>query len=444
MTYDNKKGADGSLVVPDLAERPGTPSDGARTWTYQLQKGQRYEDGSEITAADVKHGVERSGHPELAAVEAPDAYTVVVRFQQPVADADQVMALPATAPVPAGEQLLSSGPYKVRSYVPGRSLDLVRNTFWDPKGSKAIGAYPDEVVAELGLSAAAIDQRIAESTGPDATAVTDKARVAPQYLDADRTFIGPDGSTAYTAMNTVRGPFQDIKVRQAFEVAYPLAAVRAAAGGAVVGSFATDVLPPSLTAHEDLDSYGLKANDFTGNPARAKQLLADAGYPTGVTVTAYAVPASAATAAALQAALAPAGFDLKVTTLAAAAYADRVGRPATQPDLVDVAWTPPWPSAAQVIPPLFSCSAITSRGNRNPSNHCDRGFDAQVELTLAVTDADDRDRMWKVLDKRLVDEAVVVPRYFGVTTWLYGKDVRNVRSALPFDGLVDLANVSVR
>src|SRR5206468_740104 len=126
MTYDDKKGAAGSLVVPDLAQGPGTPSEGARTWTYQLQRGQRYAD--------------------------------------------------------------SSGPYQVRSYVRGRSLDLVRNTFWDPKSSRVIGAYPDEVVAELGLSAAAIDQRIAASTGPDATAVTDKARVAPQYLNADRTF----------------------------------------------------------------------------------------------------------------------------------------------------------------------------------------------------------------------------------------------------------------
>ena len=47
-------------VVPDLAESLGVPSDNAKTWTYKIRKGVKFEDGSVITSKDVKYAVERS------------------------------------------------------------------------------------------------------------------------------------------------------------------------------------------------------------------------------------------------------------------------------------------------------------------------------------------------------------------------------------------------
>lgn len=489
MTYDNRPGIDGTLVVPDLAEGPGTPSDDAKTWTYKVKKGQKYEDGSEITAQDIKYGVERTFSDDLTggpryyntllanassypgpykdksgftSIETPDRYTIVFHFAKPFGDADYAAALTTTAPVPVKEdngvgfddRPFSSGPYKIKDYQRGTSIDLVRNPFWDPKGSSAIGAHPDEIKGELALDGASIDRRIATSKGADGTAVTDKPNLEPQsvhdYLDNARykrfVYRGLDGSTAYSAMNTLKGPFADIKVRQAFEVAYPLATARTAAGGPTVGDFATDLLPPSLTSHQTLDVYGLKANGFRGDPARAKQMLADAGYTNGVTITTDVPDTGTAgkVATAVKAALAPAGFSLDIKQIAAAKYLDTIRQPATQPDLVGFTWMPAWPSAATVIPPLFTCSAIKAQGNNNPSNYCDRGFDAQVDRALAETDRSEQDVIWKALDEQLIEEAVVLPRYFGITTWLYGRHVKNVRSALPFGGEIDLANVAVK
>ena len=51
--------------APDLATDLGTPSNGARTWTYHLRDDVFFEDGTPITAADVKYGIERSFAPEL-------------------------------------------------------------------------------------------------------------------------------------------------------------------------------------------------------------------------------------------------------------------------------------------------------------------------------------------------------------------------------------------
>jgi peptide/nickel transport system substrate-binding protein len=53
-------GAQGATLVPDLAESLGRASDGARTWTYTLRPGVKFEDGTPVTSRDVKFAVERS------------------------------------------------------------------------------------------------------------------------------------------------------------------------------------------------------------------------------------------------------------------------------------------------------------------------------------------------------------------------------------------------
>src|SRR4051794_16258344 len=55
-----KPGEAGNKLVGDLAEGLGQPSDNAKTWTYKLRKGLKFEDGSTITSKDVKYAVERS------------------------------------------------------------------------------------------------------------------------------------------------------------------------------------------------------------------------------------------------------------------------------------------------------------------------------------------------------------------------------------------------
>ena len=444
MTYDT----DGRSLVPDLAAAAGRPSQGGRVWTYELRQGQRYETGTAVTASDVVRGIRRTrarGSEPLRAlldVRVASASSVVLRFAKPFPDADALVALTGTTPVPDIGPL-ASGPYQLADLVPGVRFQLVRNQSWI--SSKVMRADFDEVVAELGLEGATIDRRLLASAGSDAFAVTDK-----QVLDMTgpvpdkRVVRGPDGSVQFSAMNLRRGPFVDIKVRQALEVAFPLAATLSAAGGAAVAMPATDLVPPSVEGHQDLDAYGQRDRDFAGDPVRARQLLKDAGYPEGVTVMTF-IPrtdAAAAVAAALAARLAPAGFLLKVTTVPAATYYESVGVVAKQPDLVSYAWSPDWPSAAAVIAPLFTCAALTPVGNHNVANHCDRGFDAQVSAAMVELDSDNRERRWEALDRRLVEEAIVVPRSFGVSTSLVGTRVRHARSALAFGGAVDLANLT--
>lgn len=65
-TRNRENGADGAKVVPDLATDTGTPNQDATVWTYHLKDGLKYEDGSAITTADIKYGIERSFAAELS------------------------------------------------------------------------------------------------------------------------------------------------------------------------------------------------------------------------------------------------------------------------------------------------------------------------------------------------------------------------------------------
>ena len=165
-------GKQGLELVPDMATDLGKSSDGGKTWTYTIQKGLKYEDGSPVTSKDVKYAVERnvdradaqagsellratcSNWPKdykgpfkspknadvSSAIETPDDYTIVFHLKQPFAEFDYLAQLPTTAPVPAAKDTgtkytthpISTGPYMWQGNVDiSKGGTLVRNPNWD-------------------------------------------------------------------------------------------------------------------------------------------------------------------------------------------------------------------------------------------------------------------------------------------------------------------------
>src|SRR3954447_6664522 len=127
-------GKQGLELVPDLATDLGKVSDGGKTWTYTLQSGLKFEDGSPITSKDIAYAVSRTfDTAELkqgpqyfvnllnwpkdykgpfkgpkdadisSAIETPDETTIVFHLKQPFAEFDYLAQLPQTAPVPAAK-----------------------------------------------------------------------------------------------------------------------------------------------------------------------------------------------------------------------------------------------------------------------------------------------------------------------------------------------------
>ena len=199
MTFKPAPGKDGATLVPDLAESLGKPSDNAKTWTYTLRKGVKFEDGTPVTSKDVKYDVERSldkktfpngptyfndfldlqGYTSpyedtdpnklgLKAIETPDDQTIIFHLAKPFSGFDYFAQLPSTIPVPAAkdtgtkykEHVVSTGPYMFQNNDLGKSFTLVRNPNWDPATDPNRKALPDRIEVQLNVNADDIDNRL--------------------------------------------------------------------------------------------------------------------------------------------------------------------------------------------------------------------------------------------------------------------------------------------
>ncbi len=193
LTFKPAAGSDGLSVVPDLATGLGKASPDAKTWTYTLRSGIKFQDGTPVTSKDVKYAIERSNFaPEalsngptyfkayladdakyqgpykdkspsgLASIATPDDHTIVFHLAKPFADFDYLATFSQTAPIEQSKDtgasyvnhILSTGPYMFQSYQDGKSATLVRNPQWvastrpDPQG--AAGQDHRQVQGERG------------------------------------------------------------------------------------------------------------------------------------------------------------------------------------------------------------------------------------------------------------------------------------------------------
>ncbi|MDQ1585611.1 MAG: peptide/nickel transport system substrate-binding protein, partial [Actinomycetota bacterium] len=345
-------GAAGAQLVPDLAESLGKPSADAKTWTYKIRKGVKFEDGTVVTSKDVKYAVERSldkdtfpngptyfndfldlqGYTSpykdtdpnklgLKAIETPDDNTIIFHLNQPFSGMDYFAQLPATIPVPAAkdtgtkykEHVVSSGPYMFQSNQLGKSFTLARNKYYDPKTDPDSGrkALPDKMVVELNVNADDIDNRLIsgaldiaiEGTGVQPASQGKILNDAALKAKADSAVIA---RLWFTVLNADVAPLDNIHCRKAVLYAADKTGYQRAYGGSTGGEIATNLLPPVIPGFQKIDLYeaGTKPD---GDTAKAKQELAACGQPNGFSTNiSYRAerPKEKATAEALQQSLA--------------------------------------------------------------------------------------------------------------------------------------------
>lgn len=489
MTFKPGAGEEGNTLVPDLAESAGVPSDGGKTWTYKLRSGLKYQDGTPITSKDVKYAVARSNFARdvlslgpnyfqqfldggdkykgpykdksaegLKSIETPDDTTVVFKLNRAFQEFDYLVATPQTAPVPQAKDkgidyvksIVSSGSYQFESYEEGKQAVLVRNKNWDPKTDPLRKQYPDKIVVKLKVNAETIDQDVQSGdaidlggTGVQAATQAKVVNSADLKANTDNTY---GGRLVYMAINTQVAPFDKVECRKAVQYAIDKVSVQTAEGGPIRGDIATTVLPPDIPGYKKADVYATAGNK--GDAAKAKEQLKACGKSTITTnISARSDrPQEIDAATAIIASLKKVGINASLKQYPSGKYfTDYAGVPAFDKKqnigLHMMQWGADWPGGYGFLQQILHGDAIGASGNTNLSYIDDKQINEMLEKAIATEDEAQRNSMYAEIDKRAMDQAVLVPlTYFKVLLYRPA-NFTNLVSTAAFSGQYDYLNI---
>lgn len=270
---------------PALASRWETPQ--PTTWVFTLRPDVRFHDGSPLTARDVKASLERLVNLKgpfaplwaaLEAVEAPNERTVQIKTKTPLGTTLANLSLLSILPADQMEREgffgkpIGSGPFKVVSYRPDSELVLeAYDGYWGtPAGVKTLRFrdIPEIAARVTALVTGEID--LTYGLPPD------QLETLRGNQDLQITPV-PSYRYYFIWLNAKREPFTDARVRRAMAHALDVdAMVRTLLPG--IAQRMTAPIPSTVFGHAPQTPYAY-------DPSKAKQLLSDAGYPSGFEVT---------------------------------------------------------------------------------------------------------------------------------------------------------------
>jgi peptide/nickel transport system substrate-binding protein len=323
--YDNLTRVDEKFTVqPQLATRWESNITGD-VWTFSLRRGVKFHHGRELTARDVVFTFERILDPKTASpgrttmgpidkVEAVDDYTVRFRLSIPYADLPVSLGTTFGRIVPADRAALiatgpsGTGPFRLAEYRPGAYTRLVRfQNYWD-QGRPYLDELWQVNIPEMAGQIAAL-------TGGSVHALFEvPAPFIPSLQQASGVSVVEVRSPGFQplTMKSTEKPFDDARVRQAMKYLVDREALTKAIwqGHASVGE---DHSVPSFSPF-----YAATTPPHTYDVAKAKALLAEAGYPTGISVELWTSNERVGLqelAVAFQQMAAPAGVKVEVKTV---------------------------------------------------------------------------------------------------------------------------------
>ena len=477
------------VLAPDLATDMGTHNADFTKWTYTLQKGLKYSNGTDITPMDVKYGVERLfatdvinggpasyflgtiSHPadylgpyksgDLASIVTTDS-TIEFNLSTSYSDFNYLMAMAASAPVPYkveggtgfvgadyGKQPVSSGPFEFTKYVPTQSVTFVRNKYWKQSTDKIRKPVANEIDLTIDSDINDIDSKLSAGTA-DARADLDVGTTLKSKILTNPKFkVNADNpTTAFTRYLAVMpSVIPNVYCRQAIFYATNKAELVQAFGGTTAGVVAGSMTPPTISGHSDSANMYSSGKDNTGDIAKAKAALVKCGQPDGFsTKMAYSTPSQIAPKvfASMQTALARVGIKLTETTSASSSYYSTfIGSPTNIVNqgigIAQAAWGADFPTGYGFWNSIANGSTIIPTGNTNYPSLNDPIVNKILDAapTGKSTDAD-----FRTLDDQVMKDAVYLPILFGKSLYYRNPRLTNVTcdNALAF-GLYDFVNV---
>jgi peptide/nickel transport system substrate-binding protein/oligopeptide transport system substrate-binding protein len=451
--------------IPAIAEFWEASRDG-RIWTFTLRKGVQFHHGREVTADDFVYSFTRLLSPKargpvtdffrriqgadefiqgratrVQGLNALDRYTLQIGLKEPFAPSLTVLGLANAAVVPQEEverlgdrfaQVpVGAGPFKLVRWEAGKEIILEANKeYYEGR------PFLDTVVFKIGETfeqtfaqflAGNLDEAIIPS------GKTEDVQNDPRYRQY-QVLRRPTLGLLYIGFNTQVKPFDDKRVRQAFNYAVNTEAIVREI--TKMGSLpAKGVLPPGMPGHDpDLRGYYY-------NPTKAKQLLAEAGYPNGAGFpvvqlwTVSKAESTKAELAAYQQYLAELGVKVDVHFVDEwARYTEMLRRGELQ--MFRYAWYADFPDPDNFFFPL-----LHSAGQPNNLFYRNPRLDQLLEKARAEADYAQRVKLYREAERVVMEDAPWITQHNHIFEYLYQPYVQGVEVSLLGDRWIPMNKI---
>jgi peptide/nickel transport system substrate-binding protein len=451
-------GAPGTELVPDLATSIPTPTDGGKTYTFQIRKGIKFSDGTVMKPSDFVTTFERqftvpgptsfySGIVGASActpkqcdlskgVVADDsAYTLTIHLTAPDPEFLDKLSLPFAFVVPASTSPKltgnsvppGTGPYMWKSYDPNKEAVLVRNPYFKVWNADAQPAgYPDQIIEKYGLQ---VSDEVTQVENGQADEVFDGDTIpsdrlnelnAPKY--ANQVHVNALTADWYFAFNTKRPPFNNLQARQAVNFAFDRSAAVKLAGGSSLAQPTCQVLPPNFPGYVQYCPY-------TANPApngagpwsapdltKAKQLVQQSGTA-GAKVVVNTDGPDKPFGEQMVSDLNKIGYKASLQVLSGSVQYPFVqnSKNLDKWSIAWSAWYQDYPAASDFLNVLLGCGSIHPGSDASPNiaEFCDKSVQANIDKAeqLGVTDPTAANKVWAQVDHAVTDQAAWVDMY---------------------------------
>jgi peptide/nickel transport system substrate-binding protein len=410
---------------PELAQSYKV-TNGGLTYTFNLRKGVKFHDGDELTAEDVKFSFDRLRAPKsgysygaqvetIKSVDAVDRYTVRFQLSKVTGPFLIYMAFPGSSIVPkklvgSGHDLnakpVGTGPFKFVSYEPRSAIKFQRNPDYFEKGKPYFDAMEYRIISDVTALTDALLSGVVNFSNEIPPKDFAKVKASPGL-----TAVTLEGSRYnWLLLNNTKKPFDNPKVRQAVSLALDRQALVDGAFFGLATPILGGVIPQWNWGYADI-----KFAPSKGDPAKAKALLAEAGYANGVSgvdigmTLPSSFPNIMAMGPIVQANLAKVGIQAKLGTMEIPRYWDEVWSTSNF-GITMMYWLSPLADPDDFVTNNYHCGMAI-----NVQKYCSKEMDALLEQAKSAPTVEARKDLYRKMQELSMQDMPIVPLVNG---WL--------------------------
>lgn len=414
---------------PGLAESWEFSAD-KRTFKFKLRENLTFQDGTVLDAAAVKASLmdfKENGRSQdlevVASIDVVDARNVVINLDRPYSPLTAILAdragmiISPTALKASGKDFdrkpVGAGPFMVKSWTAGSNLELVAFPgYWDKDKIKLNGIVVKFIANATSLASAALSGQVDYAFGLDPKNLP-VLKANPRL----RVAIEPSFSLNQIGVHLGYPPMENVLVRRALSMSIDRTALRDAILGKGLGDGPTANMVPPTQAFRSSPKF---AESIKYDPVKAKQLLAEAGYPDGITLKICASNGGVGTgtdATDIQREqMKPAGITLNVTVMTSSACLQAYNlRKEFQ------LWQGGWSGRPHRF--MTYSQYFGTQGQYNKAKTKFPGVDETLDKIAATDDPEQQEVLFAELDRLWVEQMPVVPQFFRPNFAVYSTQI---------------------